>query len=197
MQVLAIGSIEYIAELEVKAIAIYRTQDRQFGYNISDGGDGSRGFKHTPDQLAKMAKGRIGRRLTEEHKANISKGLKGHKGCVHTEENKRLNGLRKKGQPNSMKGKTYSDEVRAKMSAAHAGVPLSPKRCAAISERLKGNKFTLGYKHTEETRAMMSAMLMGNKRSLGVTPSEETRAKLSDAQKARRLKEKLNLGGIS
>lgn len=38
LQILCIGSVEYITELETKAIEAYQTQDRRFGYNVSPGG---------------------------------------------------------------------------------------------------------------------------------------------------------------
>lgn len=198
MQVLAIGSSEYIAELEIKAIAIYQTRNPCFGYNLALGGDlGSHGRIVSDETKAKMAKARIGRKLSAEHKANISKAGKGHKGCIHTEENKRLNGLRKKGQVSAMKGKKHSAESRAKMSISHAGVPLSPKRCADISARLMGNQYTLGLKQTAEFCKNQSLRMQGNTYSLGKKASPETKAKLSAAQKFRRIREKLKLGEAS
>lgn len=38
--VLVIGNKEYIADLERKAINLYRTQEKEFGYNIKPGGEG-------------------------------------------------------------------------------------------------------------------------------------------------------------
>lgn len=46
-----------------------------------------------------------------------------------------------------------------------------------MSERLKGNTYTLGFKQSEETKKRISEALMGNTHGLGIKPSEETRQK--------------------
>lgn len=43
-EILCIGTKEYILDLEVKAIALYRTCERKFGYNIKPGGQSGRGY---------------------------------------------------------------------------------------------------------------------------------------------------------
>lgn len=43
-ETLCIGSKEYILELEVKAIILYRTCEKEFGYNIKPGGQSGRGY---------------------------------------------------------------------------------------------------------------------------------------------------------
>jgi len=47
------------------------------------------------------------------------------------------------------------------------GVKLSPERVAAMSERLKGNTYTLGHKATEEQTKARSKAMMGVQRALG------------------------------
>ena len=39
-EILVIGEKEYIADLERKAIVLYKTQSKEFGYNIKPGGEG-------------------------------------------------------------------------------------------------------------------------------------------------------------
>lgn len=43
-EVICVGSKDYIAELEVKAIDLYRTREKKFGYNIKPGGEKGRGY---------------------------------------------------------------------------------------------------------------------------------------------------------
>lgn len=43
-EILCIGNKEYILELEVKAITLYRTCEKNFGYNIKPGGQSGRGY---------------------------------------------------------------------------------------------------------------------------------------------------------
>jgi len=94
------------------------------------------------------------------------------------------------------------ESYRAKMLRADRGrsggrAPRNPAFKAAMSARLQGNTHTLGYKHTDETRAKMSRARKGVpkkpehvvnmseaakrgwiKRRLGSIVSEETRAKI-------------------
>lgn len=46
-EVICIGGKEYILDLEVKAISLYRTTEKKFGYNIKPGGEGGRGYSVT------------------------------------------------------------------------------------------------------------------------------------------------------
>ena len=43
-EIICIGDKEYILDLEVKAISLYKTQQRDFGYNIKSGGQSGRGY---------------------------------------------------------------------------------------------------------------------------------------------------------
>lgn len=44
-EIICIGTEEYILDLEVKAIALYRTREKEFGYNIKAGGQGGAGYR--------------------------------------------------------------------------------------------------------------------------------------------------------
>lgn len=43
-EIICVGTKEYILDLEIKAIALYRTTEKEFGYNIKPGGEGGRGY---------------------------------------------------------------------------------------------------------------------------------------------------------
>lgn len=43
-EIICVGSKEYILDLEIKAITLYRTRERKFGYNIKEGGQAGRGY---------------------------------------------------------------------------------------------------------------------------------------------------------
>ena len=43
-EIICIGTKEYILDLEIKAIALYRTCEKKFGYNIKPGGQSGRGY---------------------------------------------------------------------------------------------------------------------------------------------------------
>lgn len=64
-------------EKEVYYISKYKTNNAEFGYNLTDGGDGSQGFKHTEESKRKISEVQIGKKLSEEHKKKISDNHKG------------------------------------------------------------------------------------------------------------------------
>lgn len=89
-------SKEELDNWEKLCILVYGTKNRQFGYNLTDGGDGTIGAERTPEWKANISAGltgqkftperslaasiqRKGRVLTEAHKANIGAGVKGTK----------------------------------------------------------------------------------------------------------------------
>lgn len=59
----------------------------------------------------------------------------------------------------------------------------SAEERAKISERMKGNKYTLGYCPTPETRAKLAVAT--RRRNLGSKLSEETKRKIGDANRGR------------
>lgn len=84
-----------------------------------------------------------------------------------------------------MRGLKFSDEHRAKISAANMGKQNAlghtrpPEECAAIRARKMGNKNFLGKTHTPEVRAILSASHKGKQHRLGQTNSPEHRARQS------------------
>ena len=92
-------------------------------FNYTDGGEGSRGFKHseeTKQKLSEMLSGEnsynYGRKFTEEHRRKISESNKGNQaflGKKHAEETKQK--IRE-----ANLGRTFSAESRKKMSEAQS-----------------------------------------------------------------------------
>lgn len=83
---------------EREMIAFYETHGPK-GYNLTDGGEGVRGLKHTEDAKRRMSINRSGAKngnwggLSEEHKCHVSEGRRGKgmgnknaQGFKHTEE---------------------------------------------------------------------------------------------------------------
>lgn len=135
LKTLAIAEWDYLLELERKAIAAFGTFGRG-GYNMTAGGEGAMGYKHTPESLLKMgaihkgkahhnmphsaetkalmSRNRKGRKLTPEHCAKIGAASKGNKYCLGrtlSEEHKRLIST-------ANTGKKWTEESRARMSIA-------------------------------------------------------------------------------
>ena len=72
-----------------------------YGYNLTDGGEGTVGLERTPEHNAKIAAAQKGKYISPETRAKISLALSG--------------------ENNPNYGKPMSDEHRANIAAAHVG----------------------------------------------------------------------------
>ena len=105
----AIGNVENLKELEKQLIEQCGTMVPN-GYNLTAGGDGMFGFKHTEESKQAMSKAKIGKpssllgyKHTETAKRNMSEAHKGLPGNT-------------KGKPSPLKGIKRSEEVCRKIS---------------------------------------------------------------------------------
>lgn len=111
-----------LSEREIYWISYFDSY--KHGYNLTLGGEGTRGFSHTftTEQIAKLSeshkgiipwnKGKTGI-YSEEHKKKI--GSRDHKACW-TEELKKQQSEKLKGRTSPNKGKKLSDETKQKIS---------------------------------------------------------------------------------
>lgn len=120
---------------EVGAAAIERRMIRWYGRkdigtgilrNLTDGGDGWSGAKHTEEQLRKMSETQKGRNFTEEHKRNISRSMmgklgtfKGRKHSQHSRKKISSNHADISGSKNPMYGKIHSNQTKNKIAQTH------------------------------------------------------------------------------
>lgn len=99
------------------------------GYNLTDGGQGVLGLRHSPESVRRQSELARGRRHTEETKRLIGKGARGRK---HSPEaTAAISAARK--------GKKLSAEHRLKLSEAKLGKKLPPRsveHCERISSGL-------------------------------------------------------------
>lgn len=86
-------------KLEIEHIAKYKTKNKKYGYNLTDGGEGSNGLKHTEETKKKMS---------ENHSHYWE-------GRHHTEETKQK-------MSEAQKGKKFTDEHKLKLSKNHADI---------------------------------------------------------------------------
>lgn len=110
-EILVAGIKEYIAQLEISAIAHFETQNRKYGYNITSGGE-----------LSPL--------LTESVRLRVSNSLKGRKPHPSTAV----------AASRANKGKKASPETIAKLIAAKIGKPCKQQTKIKISESLKGQR---------------------------------------------------------
>ncbi len=137
--------------------------------NMTDGGDGVRGHKRTPEQCAAMSAARKGCRNSPEAAAKISASLKGR---PKTKEHGEAVSRAKKGKSTGHQ----SEETKKKRADKLRGLKRSSSAIAAA----KAGQAAM----TEEKRALRSARV--SKALTGKKLSDEHRAKISAVQKGRK-----------
>lgn len=118
---------EKLNQLEQFYIKKYKA--REAGYNLTDGGDGTIGYKHTEEDKIKISKAGKGRIKSEAECKKLSESKRGEKNPMFGTNgfwfNKHLYDETKQKISNTLKGKTpwnkglkgcISDETRKKMS---------------------------------------------------------------------------------
>ena len=131
------------------------------GYNLTDGGEGTSGVERTPEYRAKMSAAK--KNPSAETRAKMSAV---HKGKTLSDEHRAKIGA-------ARKGKKHSEETKAKIRAKHKGVPKSPEHKAKLAAANTGKKASA------ETKAKMSAKHKGKRHT------KEARAKIAAAKKGK------------
>lgn len=154
---------------EVELIAKYRSMDKNFGYNLTQGGDGVKGYvpteetkrkiKNTIEKLyeddefrekQRLAKTRgekhhfYGKSFSEEHIEKLKLSHLGKSNGPHTEETKRKIAKAHIGKKNPHIGVPRSPECREKMARARSkGVLQFTKNGAFVQEYSSGKEASL------------------------------------------------------
>lgn len=174
---------------EIFYIAFFRTNMKRYpdgnGMNLTDGGGGLSGYKHSEETKAKMSdsakghaptrtefapltdetkakisKSHIGKIMSEETKAKMSKTLKGR---IFTEEHKANMSAAQTGEKNHMFGKKHSEETKAKMLASRykSVILIDINGCETVFESVKACAESL-----EVNPRRISEVLKGNRNSI-------------------------------
>jgi len=203
-------SLEELNEAEIEAIWFFRSfgsdgeiMDSVYGYNLTKGGGGSSGLKHTEETKKQMSISNTGKKRTEETKKKISESKKGtpssrkgkklsedtkkkigiaNTGKKHTEETKKKMSESRTGENNNFYGKEHTDESKKKMSDALRGREFTEetKKKMSVAQSGENNNF-YGKTHTEETKKKMSVAQSGeNNPNWGKKRTEEHKRILSE-----------------
>lgn len=95
--------------------------------NLTEGGDGCKGFIHYPETIEKIRQAKLGTCHSQEFKDNMSKRLKG---VSLSQNHKNKIGL-------ANKGRKASEETKKKLSEAHKGILQSEETKKKRSETIK------------------------------------------------------------
>jgi hypothetical protein len=118
--------------------------------NMTDGGDGAKGYKHTEENKRLASERQKNRVMTEEHKQKMRKP-KSEEGRANiakarltttyrpSKETKRKTSEALLGRPSPMKGRKQSEEAKAKMSAWRKGIPKPKVECVYCNQLLAVN----------------------------------------------------------
>lgn len=165
---------EEVVQKEIELIAFYKSNQREYGYNIEAGGNYA--GKMSDETKKKISISRKGRKMTIETKEKIRMKNLGKKRSSETIEKMRMCKLGKPGKKRSeehnrklsiaLTGKKRTIEQRQRISNALKGIKKSDEAIRNVSIALKGKR------KTEETKKRMSLAAKGK------TVSIETREKM-------------------
>jgi hypothetical protein len=152
-------SEELVLERETHWIDFLKSRRRDIGYNMTDGGDGVSGLKHTEENKEKQRVKMLGRKASNETKAKMSKA---HKGQMVSLETKEKISKANSGENNGMFGKSITKETRNKLSefqSARQRKPLTKEHKRQNSEmaRNQDRKFRISIEIKNEIVQLYAA----------------------------------------
>lgn len=168
-----IYTVQELNEAEARWIASYQSNLREYGYNLTSGGDRKEFTEEVINKISESVKKsyasgknkRVYSPLSQETKNKIKQSLTGRKLSEDTKEKMRESAkerppmseeVREKLRESST-GRKHTPETRKKMSEKRRGRDFSAEWSAKLSESRKGKK------HTEETKRKISNSLKQRK----------------------------------
>jgi group I intron endonuclease len=166
-------SEELLKNMEVYWISYYNSYILDGGgYNLTRGGDGTWGMKHTEEtknKLSEMNSGEksfwFGRHHTEESKQKISESNMGRVSSEETIQKRKDSMPDMSGENNPMFGKEHSEETKKKISDKAMGRVFSDETLKKLSES------HIGLEKTKETRQKLSDSNIGKKKGENTSSS--------------------------
>lgn len=143
-------SKEEAEKKEIELIGLFKSNLREFGYNVSNGGNCA--GKHSEETRRKISLSNIGRVVSKETREKISKSNKGKPGRPISKEQKealRLANL----------GKKISEETRKKLINSHTGKKWTEQQKNNFSKSRKGKPKPSIYRKVIQIDAKNNEML--------------------------------------
>ena len=156
---------EELLDWEVELIGIFKSNNSSNGYNLTIGGDGITGHKHSDESKQKMTKSNLGR-------VPWNKGKIG----IFSEEALANNRAAHLGKPSGMRGMHHSNESKLKIKNSHLGKKQTKEHIAKRVEAMLNNDI---YK---QISSKLKGRIPWNK---GVRCSEKIRKSIKDGHKRR------------
>lgn len=158
-EVIVICAVEELDDLERLYIRTYASDNPEFGYNFTSGGNTN--HAHTIQSRIRMSeshKGKVSpRKGTKMTPEQIERNRKSHIGIAHSKESKRKLSLALKGRKGI--SRPITEETKKKISIALTG------RVQSDETREKISNSRRGYKPTQATKDKISAILKGRTQS--------------------------------
>lgn len=144
---------EEAEQKEIELIALYKSNQREYGYNVANGGNcvGS---------------------VSEETKKKISVNTRK---AMNNPEIKRKLSIAQHNRPSPLKGRKLTEDHKKKISINNKKSMLNKHHTEETKQKMREK--ALGRKSSEETKKKLSEV------HKGIIPSAETKRKISEAQK--------------
>lgn len=147
-------TLEYAMKVEKCLIKHYKTNDKRYGYNMTNGGEGIKGWVPSEEWRRKQSEIRKGKPLPE---TAIQNAKIANTGKIVSEETRRKISEARKGKylgvNNKNFGKKHSEETKKKMSESRKG------------KRTGEESYWYGKHHSEETKEKLRKVHTGKQLS--------------------------------
>jgi len=161
--------IEELTDIECSLIASFESKSPN-GFNLTDGGDGMRGYIPSDETRKKISIGITGRPISD----------KVRKIFIKANQNRIVSEKTRKKLSEASRGHKMPQNTKIKLREANLGHCQSKKTKEKLIAANIGNKYWVGRHHSEESKLKIGTASKG--RNVGVVRSKETRKKMSEAK---------------